>query len=230
MSVTVCHGRRRTETAILAGRVRGLDLKGLETMGRFANRAIRAGLIAAMAVGLSACGVNTIPTKEEAVKAKWGDVENQYQRRADLIPNLVATVKGYAAQEKDVLEAVTKARASATQVTVDPTKLTDPEQMAKFEAAQGQLGSALGRLLVTVEKYPDLKSNENFLQLQSQLEGTENRITVARRDYNEAVQAYNTEIRTFPAIVAAKVIYGSKPIAPFKATTANANTAPTVAF
>ena len=199
-------------------------------MGRFANRAIRAGLIAAMAVGLSACGVNTIPTKEEAVKAKWGDVENQYQRRADLIPNLVATVKGYAAQEKDVLEAVTKARASATQVTVDPTKLTDPEQMAKFEAAQGQLGSALGRLLVTVEKYPDLKSNENFLQLQSQLEGTENRITVARRDYNEAVQAYNTEIRTFPAIVAAKVIYGSKPIAPFKATTANANTAPTVAF
>jgi LemA protein len=199
-------------------------------MGRFANRAIRAGLIAAMAVGLSACGVNTIPTKEEAVKAKWGDVENQYQRRADLIPNLVATVKGYAAQEKDVLEAVTKARASATQVTVDPTKLTDPEQMAKFEAAQGQLGSALGRLLVTVEKYPDLKSNENFLQLQSQLEGTENRITVARRDYNEAVQAYNTEIRTFPSIVAAKVIYGSKPIAPFKATTANANTAPTVAF
>ena len=199
-------------------------------MGRFANRAVRAGLIAAMAVGLSACGVNTIPTKEEAVKAKWGDVENQYQRRADLIPNLVATVKGYAAQEKDVLEAVTKARASASQVTVDPTKLTDPEQMAKFEAAQGQLGSALGRLLVTVEKYPDLKSNENFLQLQSQLEGTENRITVARRDYNEAVQAYNTEIRTFPSIVAAKVIYGSKPIAPFKATTANANTAPTVAF
>ena len=199
-------------------------------MGRFANRAVRAGLIAAMAVGLSACGVNTIPTKEEAVKAKWGDVENQYQRRADLIPNLVATVKGYAAQEKDVREAVTKARASASQVTVDPTKLTDPEQMAKFEAAQGQLGSALGRLLVTVEKYPDLKSNENFLQLQSQLEGTENRITVARRDYNEAVQAYNTEIRTFPSIVAAKVIYGSKPIAPFKATTANANTAPTVAF
>ncbi len=199
-------------------------------MGRFASRTTRTALIAAMAIGLSACGVNTIPTKEEAVKAKWGDVENQYQRRADLIPNLVATVKGFAAQEKDVLEAVTKARASASQITVDPTKLTDPAQMAAFEQAQGQVGSALGRLLVTVEKYPDLKSNENFLQLQSQLEGTENRITVSRRDYNEAVQAYNTEIRTFPSIVAAKVIYGSQPIAPFKATTANANTAPSVAF
>ena len=199
-------------------------------MASLASRAARIALITGLALGVSACGVNTIPTKEEAVKAKWGDVENQYQRRADLIPNLVATVKGFAAQEKDVLESVTRARASASQVTVDPTKLTDPAQMAKFEEAQGQVGSALGRLLVTVEKYPELKSNENFLQLQSQLEGTENRITVARRDYNEAVQAYNTEIRTFPAIVAAKVIYGSKPIAPFKATTANANAAPTVAF
>ena len=194
------------------------------------TNATRLALITAMAIGLSACGVNTIPTKEEAVKAKWGDVENQYQRRADLIPNLVATVKGYAAQEKEVLEAVTKARASASQVTVDPNKLTDPDQMAKFEAAQGQVGSALGRLLVTVEKYPDLKSNENFLQLQSQLEGTENRIAVSRRDYNEAVQSYNTEIRTFPSMVAAKVIYGSKPIASFKATTVNADKAPTVAF
>jgi LemA protein len=199
-------------------------------MGQFVTRATRAGLVAALALGLSACGVNTIPTKEEAVKAKWGDVENQYQRRSDLIPNLVATVKGYAAQEKDVLEAVTKARASATQVTVDPTKLPDPSQMAAYEQAQGQLGSALGRLLVTVEKYPDLKSNENFLQLQSQLEGTENRIAVARRDYNEAVQSYNTEIRTFPSIVAAKVIYGAEPLAPFKATATNADQAPAVAF
>jgi LemA protein len=190
----------------------------------------RIALIGALGVSLSACGVNSIPTKEEAVKAKWGDVENQYQRRADLIPNLVATVKGFAAQEKDVLESVTKARASASQVTVDPTKLSDPAQMAAFEQAQGQVGSALGRLLVTVEKYPELKSNENFLQLQSQLEGTENRITVARRDYNEAVQSYNTEIRTFPSLIAAKVIYGSQPIAPFKATTANAETAPAVAF
>ncbi len=194
------------------------------------SRAARLGLVASLALGLSACGINTIPTKEEAVKAKWGDVENQYQRRADLIPNLVATVKGFAAQEKDVLEAVTKARASATQVTVDPSKLTDPKQMEAFAQAQGQVGSALGRLLITVEKYPELKSNENFLQLQSQLEGTENRIAVARRDYNEAVQAYNTEIRTFPSMVTAKVIYGSQPIAPFKATTVGAEAAPTVAF
>jgi LemA protein len=199
-------------------------------MHSLATRAVRTGLVVAAALGLSACGVNTIPTKEEAVKAKWGDVENQYQRRADLIPNLVATVKGFAAQEKDVLIGVTKARASASQVTVDPSKLSDPAQIAAFDQAQSQVGSALSRLLVTVEKYPDLKSNENFLQLQSQLEGTENRITVARRDYNEAVQGYNTEIRTFPSLIAAKVIYGSKPIAPFKATTVNANTAPTVAF
>jgi LemA protein len=199
-------------------------------MGQFVNRATRAGLVVALALGVSACGVNTIPTKEEAVKAKWGDVENQYQRRSDLIPNLVATVKGYAAQEKDVLEAVTKARASATQVTIDPTKLPDPAQLAAYEQAQGQVGSALGRLLVTVEKYPDLKSNENFLQLQSQLEGTENRIAVARRDYNEAVQSYNTEIRTFPSIIAAKVIYGAEPLAPFKATATNADQAPAVAF
>jgi LemA protein len=160
--------------------------------------------LAGTALLLSGCGVNTIPAKEEAVKAKWADVENQYQRRADLIPNLVSTVKGYAAQEKDVLEAVTKARASASQVTVDPTKLSDPKQLAAFEQAQGALGQSLGRLLVTVEKYPDLKSNELFLQLQSQLEGTENRITVARRDYNMAVQDYNTEIRTFPSLITAK--------------------------
>ena len=190
----------------------------------------RLALLAGVALSLSGCGINSIPTAEENVKAKWGDVENQYQRRADLIPNLVATVKGFAAQERDVLEAVTKARASASQITVDPSKLSDPAQMAAFEQAQGQVGSALGRLLVTVEKYPDLKSNENFLQLQSQLEGTENRIAVSRRDYNIAVQGYNTEIRTFPGLIAAKVVYGSKPIAPFKATTVNAETAPTVAF
>jgi LemA protein len=186
--------------------------------------------LAGTALLLSGCGVNTIPAKEEAVKAKWADVENQYQRRADLIPNLVSTVKGYAAQEKDVLEAVTKARASASQVTVDPTKLSDPKQLAAFEQAQGALGQSLGRLLVTVEKDPDLKSNELFLQLQSQLEGTENRITVARRDYNMAVQDYNTEIRTFPSLITAKVVYGAEPIAPFKATTVNADKAPEVTF
>ena len=186
--------------------------------------------LAGTALLLSGCGVNTIPAKEEAVKAKWADVENQYQRRADLIPNLVSTVKGYAAQEKDVLEAVTKARARASQVTVDPTKLSDPKQLAAFEQAQGALGQSLGRLRVTVEKYPDLKSNELFLQLQSQLEGTENRITVARRDYNMAVQDYNTEIRTFPSLITAKVVYGVQPIAPFKATTVNADKAPEVTF
>ncbi len=199
-------------------------------MARHVNTAARIGLVAVAAIGLSGCGVNSIPTKEEAVKARWADVENQYQRRADLIPNLVATVKGFAAQEKEVLEGVTKARASATQVTVDPSKLTDPDQIAKFEAAQGAVSQSLGRLLVTVEKYPELKSNEQFLNLQSQLEGTENRITVARRDYNGAVQDYNTEIRTFPSLIAAKVIYGSKPVAPFKATTAGAEKAPAVAF
>jgi LemA protein len=186
--------------------------------------------LAGAALLLSGCGINTIPAKEEGVKAKWADVENQYQRRADLIPNLVATVKGFAAQEQEVLESVTKARASASQVTVDPTKLSNPAQIAAFEQAQGQLSQSLGRLLVTVEKYPELKSNENFLQLQSQLEGTENRIAVARRDYNIAVQDYNTEIRTFPSLITAKVIYGAQPIAPFKATSTNADKAPEVAF
>ncbi len=192
-------------------------------------RAMAAPLLAA-ALLLSGCGLNSIPAGEEAVKAKWADVENQYQRRADLIPNLVSTVKGFAAQEKDVLEGVTKARASASQVTVDPTKLSDPQQLARFEQAQGALGQSLGRLLVTVEKYPELKSNEQFATLMSQLEGTENRIAVARRDYNAAVQAYNTEIRTFPSLITAKVIYGAEPIAPFKATTVNADKAPEVKF
>jgi len=186
--------------------------------------------LAGTALLLSGCGVNSIPAKEETVKARWADVENQYQRRADLIPNLVSTVKGYAAQEKDVLESVTKARASASQVTVDPTKLSDPAQLAAFDQAQGALTQSLGRLLVTVEKYPDLKSNEQFATLMSQLEGTENRIAVARRDYNGSVQDYNTEIRTFPSLITAKVIYGAEPIAPFKATTVNADKAPEVKF
>ena len=194
------------------------------------RRTARLALPLALTLALSACGVNTIPTKEEAVKASWGEVENQYQRRADLVPNLVATVQGYAKQEKDVLVQVTQARAAATSVNVDPSKLTEPAELAKFEAAQSQLSGALSRLLVVVEKYPDLKSNENFLALQSQLEGTENRIAIARRDYNQSVQSYNTEIRTFPSVIAAKVIYGAEPIAPFKATTANAETAPKVTF
>jgi LemA protein len=184
----------------------------------------------AAALALSACGINTVPTREEAAKAAWAEVESQYQRRADLIPNLVATVKGFAAQEREVLEAVTQARASATQTTINAGQLTDPAAIARFQTAQDQLSGALSRLLVTVERYPELRSNENFLALQSQLEGTENRITVARRDYNQAVQAYNTEIRTFPSLIAARFIYGAAPMTPFKATAANAETAPTVTF
>jgi LemA protein len=182
------------------------------------------------ALMLTACGINSIPTAEEGVKARWADVQNQYQRRADLIPNLVNTVKGYAAQEKDVLIGVTNARASASRVEVKPDQLTNPQAMQNFGAAQSALSQSLGRLLVTVEKYPDLKSNQNFLALQSQLEGTENRITVARRDYNLAVQDYNTRIRTFPELIGAKLIYGAKPMVPFQATAANAQTAPTVSF
>ena len=194
------------------------------------SNAARAVLISGLAIGLSACGVNSIPTKEEAVKAKWGDVENQYQRRADLIPNLVASVKGAAAQEQGTLVAVTEARAAASKISLTTEQLRDPAAVEAYGAAQARLTATLIPLRQLQEAYPELKTNENFLQLQSQLEGTENRITVARRDYNEAVQGYNTEIRTFPSLIAAKVIYGSQPIAPFKATTANAETAPKVAF
>ena len=199
-------------------------------MTRFTSNILRAGLIAGLGLGVSACGVNTIPTKEEAVKAKWGDVENQYQRRSDLIPNLVSSVKGAAAQERGTLVEVTEARAAANKISLSPEQLRDPAAVEAYGAAQARLGAALIPLRQLQEAYPDLKTNENFLQLQSQLEGTENRITVARRDYNEAVQGYNTEIRTFPSIVAAKVIYGSQPIAPVKATTVGAETAPAVKF
>jgi LemA protein len=169
-------------------------------------------------ISLSACGYNTIPTLEEQAKARWGDVQNQYQRRADLIPNLVATVQGYAKQEKDVLTAVVEARAKATQTKVDASELTDPEKLKQFQDAQRQLSGALGRLLAVVENYPDLKSNANFLALQSQLEGTENRIAVARRDYIEAVRTYNTALRTFPTVVWAKTMFASsKPMAEFTA-------------
>ncbi|GEP61809.1 LemA family protein [Reyranella soli] len=166
---------------------------------------------------VASCGYNTIPTLEEAAKARWADVQNNYQRRADLIPNLVATVEGYAKQEKDVLTSVVEARAKATQVRVDASQLTDPEKLRQFQEAQNQLSGALGRLIAISENYPDLKSNQNFLALQSQLEGTENRIAVARRDYIEAVRAYNTEIRTFPSLMWAS-IRGSKPMAEFSAT------------
>jgi LemA protein len=147
---------------------------------------------------LSACGINNVPTLQEQAKSAWSEVQNQYQRRADLIPNLIETVKGFAQQEREVLTQVTEARARATQVQVDATTITNPEQFRQFQEAQNQLSGALGRLLATVERYPELKSNANFLALQSQLEGTENRIAVARRDYIEAVRAYNTELRTVP--------------------------------
>src|SRR5438128_5542925 len=173
-------------------------------------------LAAALCLALTACGYNNIPTLEEAAKAKWADVQNNYQRRADLIPNLVATVQGYAKQEKDVLTSVVEARAKATQVKIDVSQLTDPEKLKQFQDAQNQLSGALGRLLAVSENYPDLKSNQNFLALQSQLEGTENRIAVARRDYIEAVRAYNTELRTFPGVLWAKTLYAShKPMETF---------------
>jgi LemA protein len=184
--------------------------------------------VAALALG--GCGVNTIPTAEEAAKARWADVQNEYQRRSDLIPNLVSTVKGYAKQEQDVLVKVTQARAAAGSVTLSADQLSDPEAVRRFSQAQGQLSTALVPLRQLQENYPDLKSNANFMALQSQLEGTENRITIARRDYNEAVQAYNTRIRTFPDAIGAKVFYGAKPMVPFEATTPNAQTAPTVTF
>jgi LemA protein len=183
-----------------------------------------------LALFVSGCGINNIPTLEEQAKAKWADVQNNYQRRADLIPNLVETVKGYAKQEKDVLEAVINARARATQIQVNANTVTDPDTFKKFQEAQAQLSGALGRLIATVENYPDLKSNQNFLALQSQLEGTENRIAIARRDYIEAVRAYNTELRTWPGIIWASTVYRShKPMETFTAT-ADADKPPNVKF
>jgi LemA protein len=155
-------------------------------------------ILAITAMFLAGCGINNVPTYQQAMKARWSDVENNYQRRADLIPNLVETVKGYAAQEKDVLTAVVEARAKATQMVLPADIINNPEAFKKYQDAQGQLSQALGKLLSIQEAYPDLKSNQNFLALQSQLEGTENRITVARKDYIEAVQVYNTELLTIP--------------------------------
>ena len=178
---------------------------------------------------LAACGVNNVPTLEEQAKAKWADVQNQYQRRADLIPNLVETVKGYAKQEQETLTKVIEARAKATSIKVDASTLSDPAKFKEFQEAQNNLSGVLGRLLAITEAYPDLKSNANFLALQSQLEGTENRISVARRDYNAAVQTYNTEVRTFPGLLWAKLFWGAKVMETFSAS-ADAQKAPTVKF
>jgi LemA protein len=187
-------------------------------------------VLALIAASVSGCGYNVIPTKEEAAKARWAEVQNQYQRRADLVPNLVATVQGYAKQEKDVLTQVTEARAKATSIQLNADDLTDPEKVKAMQQAQAQLSGALGRLLAISENYPDLKSNQNFLALQSQLEGTENRIAVARKDYIAAVQDFNTELRTFPTVIWAQTVFrNTKPLAPFTAE-AEAQSAPKVKF
>ena len=190
----------------------------------------RFGLFAPLAaLSLAGCGLNSVPTAEEGVNAAWGNLQSEYQRRADLIPNLVATVKGYAKQESSVLVEVTQARANASRIQLNAGDLSDPAKVRAFNEAQTQLGGSLGRLLATVEAYPDLKSNQNFLTLQSQIEGTENSILVSRKDYNEAVQAYNTRIRTFPDAIGAKIFYGAKPKVPFEAA-AGAQSAPKVDF
>lgn len=177
-------------------------------------------------VTLAGCGLNSVPTAEENAKAKWADVENYYQRRADLIPNLVATVKAAGAQEKAILVEVTQARASASQVKISGADLNDPAKVQAYERAQNGVTLSLQRLQ---EAYPELKSQGNYATLMSQLEGSENRISTARHDYNDAVQSYNTTIRTFPDAIGAKVFYGAKPLVPFKATTPGAEAAPSVA-
>jgi LemA protein len=192
---------------------------------------LRAALAAVfLGLAVAGCGYNTIPTLEEGAKAKWADVQNQYQRRADLIPNLVATVQGFAKQEKDVLTSVVEARAKATSIQLNPGDLSDPARIKQFQEAQQQLSGALGRLIAVSENYPELKSNQNFLALQSQLEGTENRISVARRDYIEAVRVFNTSLRTFPTVLWAKTFFsGTKPMAEFAATEGS-QTPPKVSF
>lgn len=195
------------------------------------HRALLGTLFGLLALGLSGCGINNIPTYDEQVKAAWAQVENQYQRRADLIPNLVKTVKAYAAHERETLQAVTEARARVSSIQVSPDMLDDPAKLQQFEAAQAQLSSALARLMVVVERYPNLKADQNFLALQSQLEGTENRISVARRDYIAAVERYNREIRTFPGRIWHAILYRDMPLREtFRATSEDAGKPPEVDF
>jgi LemA protein len=195
------------------------------------HSASRVWLVAIVApFALAGCGVNTIPTDEGRAQAAWADVQTQYQRRSDLVPQLVGTVQGFANQERVVLTQVTQARAQATHVSVDASTLTDPAKFQAYQAAQNQLSGVLGHLLSITENYPDLKSNANFLALQSQLEGTENRIAIARRDYNSAVQDYNTTLRVLPTSIWAATFYkAEKPMTLFSATEA-AQAAPTVSF
>ena len=183
-------------------------------------------LVPVAAISVSACGINSVPTAEENAKAKWADVQAAFQERANLIPNLANVVKGAAAQENKTLTEVIEARAKATSVTLAPGDLNDPSKMAAFQTAQNGLSGSLSRLLVSVEAYPQLKSQEGFLKLQDQLEGSENRIRITIRDYNEAVRQYNTTIKTFPDIIGAKVIHGAKEMTPYKAVTEGAEAAP----
>ena len=196
-----------------------------------ANRLTLAAPVVAASLMLSGCGINTVPTQEENAKARWADVQAAFQERANLIPNLAAVAKGAAEQEKGILVGVVEARAKATSIQLSGDDLKDPAKMQAFQNAQNQLTTSvmgLGRLLANVEAYPELKSITNYQMLQSQLEGQENRIRVAIRDYNGAVQQYNTTIRTFPAMVAAKVIYGAKPMVPYQAVTPGAEVAPSL--
>jgi LemA protein len=201
-------------------------------MSRIHVRVAGIAAIILLAIGLSGCGINEIPRQDEQVKAAWSEVLNEYQRRNDLIPNLVNTVKGYAHQEQTVLTDVIKARASATQMTMQlpPDVLSNPQAFHQFEQSQAQVGSALGRLMVVSERYPDLKSNENFLALQSQLEGTENRIAVARQDYISAVQSYNTMLRTIPYRWTAAMFYPDAKVKQTFSISEQAQQAPKVQF
>ena len=187
-------------------------------------------LVPVAAVSLAGCGVNSIPTAEEEAKAKWADVQAAYQRRANLIPNLVATVRGAAASEERILTGVTQARADATRITVTPEQLSDPAAMQRFSEAQSRLSAAIIPLQRLQENYPQLQSQANFGTLMQQLESTENRINITIKDYNGAVQAYNTRVRTFPDVIGAKIFYGAKPMQTFQATTPGAEEAPDVNF
>ncbi len=188
---------------------------------------LRAAFVALAALSLAACGINSVPAAEEEAKARWADVQSAYQRRADLVPNLVASVRGAAASESQILTNVTDARARATSINITTDDLSNPEEFRRFQDAQNELTQALGQLRTIVENYPQLQSQARFADLMTALEGSENRIDTARTRYNEAVQAYNTTIRTFPDIIGARIIHGAKPMVPFEASSA-AQTAPTV--
>lgn len=187
-------------------------------------------IVAVFLLMVTACGVNSIPTAEEQAKAKWADVQAAFQRRANLIPNLVETTRAAAESERAILTGVTEARASATRITVSPEQLSDPAAMQRFSEAQARLSAAIIPLQRLQEAYPDLRSQANFGTLMTQLEGTENRINVTIIDYNEAVRAFNTEIRTFPSVIGARIIYRSQPLVPYQAVTPGAEVAPTINF